>query len=153
MSRYSFAHGKISNRRALQDACYDDIRLLFGLPAQMACNVLRQVGATYKTLWTKAKQNAQARKAGWTKKRFKGLDQPPKYVSPTLTYNYLRDYGFKQEQQVSILTLQGRIVVPYRGYERHVALIGQGERPSEPPSSCMTSCTSSSTCWSPLSWR
>ncbi|WP_201387001.1 RNA-guided endonuclease TnpB family protein [Ktedonobacter sp. SOSP1-85] len=126
VSHYSFAHGKTSNRRALQHACYDEIRLLFGLPAQMACNVPRQVGATYKTLWTKARHNAQARKAGWTRKRFKGLDQPPKYVSPTLTYNYLRDYGFKQEQQVSILTLQGRIVVPYRGYERHVALIGQG---------------------------
>ncbi|WP_201364112.1 RNA-guided endonuclease InsQ/TnpB family protein [Dictyobacter formicarum] len=126
VSRYSFAHGKTSNRRALQQACYHDLRLLFGLPAQMACNVPRQVGATYQTLWTKAKQNAQARKAGWTRKRYKGLDQPPKYVSPTLTYNYRRDYSFKKEQQVSILTLQGRVVLPYRGYERHVALIGQG---------------------------
>ncbi|WP_201379798.1 RNA-guided endonuclease TnpB family protein [Ktedonobacter sp. SOSP1-52] len=126
VSHYSFGHGKKSNRRALQDACYDDIRLLFGLPAQMACNVPRQVGATYKSLWTKARHNAQARKAGWTKKRFKGLDKPPKYVSPTLTYNYQRDYSFKKNQQVSILTLEGRIVVSYRGYEKHVAFIQQG---------------------------
>lgn len=126
VSRYSFAHGKISNQRALQQACYHEIRVLFGLPAQMACNVPRQVGATYHTLWTKTKHNAQARKAGWTKKRYKGLDQPPKYVSPTLTYNYQRDYSFKQEQQVSLLTLSGRVVLSYRGYERHVALIGQG---------------------------
>jgi hypothetical protein len=68
----------------------------------MACNVPRQVGATYKTLWTKVKQNAVARKAGVTKKRYKGLDQPPKYVSPTLTYNYHRDYSLKEGQQVSI---------------------------------------------------
>ncbi|EFH80069.1 RNA-guided endonuclease InsQ/TnpB family protein [Ktedonobacter racemifer] len=126
VSRYSFAHGKTSNQRVLQHACYDEIRLLFGLPAQMACNVPRQVGATYKTLWTKARHNAQARKAGWTRKRYKGLDQPPRYVSPTLTYNYLRDYSFKKVQQVSILTLEGRVVLPHRGYERHVALIGQG---------------------------
>ena len=126
VSRYSFAHGKTSNRRALQQACYDEIRLLFGLPAQMACNVPRQVGASYQTLWTKAKHNVQARKAGWTKKRYKGLDQPPKYISPTVTYNYQRDYSFKKGQQVSILTLQGRVVLAYRGYDKHVALIGQG---------------------------
>ena len=32
--------------------------LVYGLPAQMACNVPRQVGATYKVLWAKVKQNA-----------------------------------------------------------------------------------------------
>jgi len=82
VSRYAYAHGKISSGRALQRDCYDEIRVLYHLPAQMACNVPRQVGATYKTLWTKAKQNAAARKAGKTKKRYKGLDQAPKYVSP-----------------------------------------------------------------------
>ena len=92
----------------------------------MACNVPRQVGATYKTLWTKVKQNAADRKAGKTKKRYKGLDQPPKYVSPTLTYNYHRDYSLKPEQQVSILTLAGRVIVPYTGYSKHVALMEHG---------------------------
>src|SRR5436189_2533872 len=92
----------------------------------MAGNVPRQVGATYKTLWTKVKQNTAARKAGLTKKRYKGLDQPPKYVSPTLTYNYHRDYGLKPDQQVSILTLEGRVVVCYTGYTQHVALIQHG---------------------------
>ncbi len=41
VSRYSFAHGKISSGERLQRDCYDDIRLKFGLPAQMACNVPR----------------------------------------------------------------------------------------------------------------
>jgi putative transposase len=72
------------------------------------------------------KQNAAARKAGLTKKRYKGLDKPPKYVSPTLTYNYQRDSSFKTEQRVSVLALDGRVVVSYTGYSKHVALIGQG---------------------------
>ena len=123
VSRYSFAHGKISNQRRLQEDCYDDIRLQFGLPAQMACNVPRQVGATYRGLWTKVRQNAEARKKGYTKKRYKGLDQPPKYVSPTLTYNYHRDYSLKEQHQVSILTLSGRVIVPYTSYDKHLALM------------------------------
>ena len=126
VSRYSFAHGKMSNKVGLQDGTYLDIRTRFGLPAQLACSVPRQVGATYKTLWTKVKANAAARKAGQTKKRYKGLDQPPKYVSPTLTYQLGHDYSFKTEHRVSLLTLEGRVIVPYTGYARHVALIQYG---------------------------
>jgi len=48
---------------------------------------------------------------GYTKQRYKGLDQAPKYVSSTLTYNYHRYYSLKEQHQVSILTLQGRIIV------------------------------------------
>ncbi|HUY76331.1 MAG TPA: transposase [Ktedonobacterales bacterium] len=127
VSRYAFAHGKTSHQIGLQEATYTDIRSRFGLPAQMACNVPRQVGATYKTLWTKVKANATARAAGATKQRYKGLDQAPTYRSPTLTYNMQRDYGFKTDQQVSLLTLDGRVILPYSGYTRHVALIHQGQ--------------------------
>jgi len=126
VSRYAFEHGKMSNRVALQDGTYDEVRARFHLPSQMACSVPRQVGATYKTLWTKVKQNAAHRKAGRTKKRYKGLDKPPKYVSPTLTYQHRKDYSFKREQRVSILTLSGRVIVPYTGYDAHVALIQKG---------------------------
>src|SRR5215467_15715364 len=58
VSAYSFAHRKTSSGKRLQKATYADLRSQFGLPSQMACNVPRQVGATYKSLWTKAKQNA-----------------------------------------------------------------------------------------------
>ncbi len=68
----------MSNRVALQDGTYDEVRARFQLPSQMACSVPRQVGATYKALWTKVKQNAEERLAGLTKKRYKGLDKPPK---------------------------------------------------------------------------
>jgi putative transposase len=126
VSRYAFEHGKKSNAVALQDGTYDEVRARFQLPAQMACSVPRQVGATYKTLWTKVRLNAAVRKAGLTKKRYQGLDQPPKYVSPTLTYQHRKDYSFKTAQRVSILTLQGRVVLPYTGYDAHVALIQHG---------------------------
>ena len=126
VSRYAFEHGKMSNQRTLQREMYAEIRAKYHLPAQMACNVPRQVGATYKTLWTKVKQNAAHRQAGRTKKRYKGLDKPPKYVSPTLTYNYHHDYSLKADAQVSILTLEGRVIVPYTGYSPHVALLAEG---------------------------
>jgi IS605 OrfB family transposase len=92
----------------------------------MACSVFRQVGATYKALWTKWRKNQEARAVGYTKRRFKGLDDAPKYVSPTLTYVYGHDYTFRTGQEVSILTLAGRIHAPYQGYDKHVALLHHG---------------------------
>ncbi|HMA37995.1 MAG TPA: transposase [Chloroflexia bacterium] len=127
-SRYSFDHGKISNPRKLHKAMYGALRGTFGLPSQLACSVCRQVGATYKSLWTRCKQNAAQRQAGLTKKRYKGLDQAPRYVAPTLTYTEGRDYGFKTGQTVSLGTLCGRIVVPYTGYDKHTALLHHGAR-------------------------
>jgi len=126
VSRYAFEHGNTSNQQQLQRETYVDIRARYGLPAQMACNVPRQVGATYKALWTKTRKNAEARKAGYTRKRYKGLDEAPKYISPTLTYNLKRDYSFKPDQHVSILTLEGRVIFAYTGYDKHVALLQHG---------------------------
>ncbi|EFH88999.1 transposase, IS605 OrfB family [Ktedonobacter racemifer DSM 44963] len=126
VSHYAFTQGKISNAKKLHNGMYAEIRTHFGLPSQMACTVSRQVSATYKGLWTKVKHNATQRKAGLTKKRYKGLDKAPKYVSPTLTYQYGYDYSFKKNQRVSVLTLNGRMVVPYTGYDTHVALIQKG---------------------------
>src|SRR5260370_38814812 len=92
VSKYAFEHGKTRNRVALHKANYADIRARFHLPSQMACSVFIQVGATYKGLWTKVKKNAEARSSGRTKKRYRGLDQAPKFVSPTLTYQHGKDY-------------------------------------------------------------
>ena len=125
-SQHAFAHGKTSNSRRLHHELYEETRARYNLPSQMACSVFRQVGATYKGLWTKWYKNVEARKAGWTKKRFKGLDQPPHYVSPTVTYVYGRDYPFKAAGRVSVLTLAGRLVLPYQGYARHLAWMEHG---------------------------
>src|SRR5207237_10407942 len=72
------------------------------------------------------KKKAAMRKAGLTKKRYKGLDEAPRYVSPTLEYQLGHDYGFKRDRRVSILTLTGRAIVPYTGYSQHTALIQHG---------------------------
>jgi IS605 OrfB family transposase len=122
VSQYAYQHGKMSNAMALQKGTYAEIRTRFHLPAQMACSANRQVGATYKGLWTKVQKNAQARCDGRTTKRYRGLDQAPKFSNPTLTYQYKRDYSFKTNQSVSVRTLSGRIVVPYTGYDEHVML-------------------------------
>src|SRR5262249_11226053 len=101
-SQYAFAHGKTSKSQRLHHALYDEIRATYGLPSQMACSVFRQVAATYKGLWTKWFKNVEARKACWTKKRFKGLDKAPHYVSPTVTYVCGRDFTLKSANQVSV---------------------------------------------------
>ena len=125
-SQHAFAHGKTSNSQRLHQELYEEVRATYSLPSQMACSVFRQVGATYKGLWTKWYKNVEARKAGWTRKRFKGLDKPPHYVSPTGTYVYGRDFTFKTAGQVSVLTLAGRIVLPYQGWNRHLTWLQQG---------------------------
>jgi IS605 OrfB family transposase len=130
-SRTAFEAGKTSNKRRIQKLCYAELRETYGLPAQLSVSVCRQVGASYQALWTKAKNNAAHRKRGWTKRRYRGLDQPPKFTSRTLTYNYGRDWGFKAGQHVSIQTLQGRLVVPYLGWSEHLARLSLAGRPLE----------------------
>ncbi|WP_228057024.1 transposase [Tychonema sp. LEGE 07203] len=127
-SQVAFDAGKTSNGAKLQKAVYNELRVRFGLGAQMACNVPRQVSGTYKTLWTKVKQSNDAIASCYTKRRYKGLDKAPKYISRTCTLNYQRDYSFKTERRVSIITLQGRIVVSYDGYNKHLDLIANGAR-------------------------
>jgi putative transposase len=126
VSRYAFEHGKTSSTLTLHKGMYAELRTRYHLPSQLACSVERQVAATYKGLWTKLKKNAEHRRKKITKKRFKGLDKPPRYSSPTVQYTYERDYTFQRESQVSVGTLNGRISVPYQGYEQHRALIRQG---------------------------
>ncbi|MBV8883394.1 MAG: transposase [Chroococcidiopsidaceae cyanobacterium CP_BM_RX_35] len=127
-SQLNFENGKSSNGTKIQKLVYRDLRAMFKLPSQMACNVPRQVGATYKGLLTKLKQNQEAIKKGWTKKKFKGLDKAPKYISRTCNLNYLRDFSFKSHSQISIITLKGRIAVNYSGYYKHLELIKSGSK-------------------------
>ena len=124
-SGVAFKNNKMSSGVALQKKVYSHLRSVFGLPAQMSCNVPRQVGATYKSLWTKVKQNAEAIKSSYTNKRYKGLDQAPKFISRTCTLNYKRDYSFVKDK-VSLITLSGRIKVNYSGYNKHLDLIKSG---------------------------
>jgi putative transposase len=126
VSRYAFEHGKTSSNITLHRGMYAELRTRSHLPSQLACSVERQVAATYKGLWTKLKKNAEHRRKKITRKRFKGLDTPPKYSSPTVQYTYERDYTFQRNQQVSLGNLGGRTSIPYQGYDKHMALIRHG---------------------------
>jgi len=129
-SGVAFELGKSSNAAKIQKEAYATIRGRFGLGSQMACSVPRYVGAAYKTQWTKLKdhQKRQAFRVEQGKKArpFKGLDSAPKFVSRTLTYQYNKDYSFKKDGQVSVLTLDGRLVLSYAGYQKHLDSIAQG---------------------------
>ncbi len=126
-SQIAFDNNKLSAAMSLQKLVYNDIRSNFNLPSQMACNVPRQVAATLKGLKKKLNQNKDHLRLGITKKRFKGLDKPPKFTSRTALLNFGRDFSFVKHT-VSIITLQGRIKVPYHGYNKHLVLIKQGAK-------------------------
>src|SRR5260370_11925743 len=126
VSQYAFEDAKTSSNITLHRGRYAELRMHYHLPSQLACSVERQVAATYKGLWTKLLKNKEHRRTKITKKRFKGLDQPPKYSSPTVQYTYERDYTFQRDSRVSLGTLNGRISIPYQGYDEHMALIRQG---------------------------
>jgi IS605 OrfB family transposase len=130
-SKVAFENKKLSSSSRIQKLVYEDLRNKFNLPSQIACSVCRQVGATYKGLWTKVKQNSKQLKAGTTKKRYKGLDNAPKYISRTAILNCPRDFGFKKEQTVSVQSLDKRIVVRYTGYNPHLEYIRSGARLGE----------------------
>ena len=127
-SRVAFEHGKMSNQVRLHQLVYREIRSRFSLPAQMACSVSRQVGAVYKGLWTRVKQNAAHTKAGYTKKRYKGLDKAPVFSAGTTTFVFGRDYRWKNHQQVSITTVDGPLLFRYEGYQKHLAMIQAGSQ-------------------------
>ena len=125
-SLVAYQMGKTYNGTKIQKEVYYSLREKFRLPSQMACNVPRQVGATYKSLRTKLKLSEEAIKAGRTQKRYKGLDKPPLFVSRTCTLNYQRDYSFIKDQKVSVITLNGRIKINYQGYSKHLEMIQSG---------------------------
>lgn len=74
----------------------------------------------------KVKQSQKAREVNPKARRYKGLDNAPKFVSRTLSYQYNRDYSFKKGQQVSVATLEGRLILPYEGYQKHLEYIAKG---------------------------
>ncbi|GGR10087.1 RNA-guided endonuclease InsQ/TnpB family protein [Deinococcus ruber] len=125
-SEAAFKLEKTSSAPKIHKEVYPVLRERFGLGAQLACTVSRQVAATYKTQWTKLRQNLVAQETGRTKRRYRGLDVAPTFVSRTLEYQYQRDYSWKKGQQVSVGTLDGRIVLDYEGYQKHLKFIAEG---------------------------
>ena len=93
----------------------------------MCCSIVRNVSSKYKALWTKVRQNNQHLRSNYTHKRYNGLDQPPKFLTRTVDYQYGKDYKFiGKDKLLSIRTLDSRIKVPYEGWNKHLDLIRNG---------------------------
>jgi putative transposase len=108
----------------LQQGTYADVRARFHLSAQMACSVPRQVGATCPVDTGQIERRSPHK--GMHQETLQRARHPTTLRFAPLTYQYKKDYSFKRGQAVSILTLDGRVVVPYTGYNTHVALIQKG---------------------------
>lgn len=107
----------------LQSDLYRHIRSKYQLGAQTTQSVFRQVKATYQGLWTKIKKNMEHKRLGCTDKAYKGLEKPPFYKGTTMDLVYGKDFSFKSERKVSILTLEGRIVVPFDVWNERFPLL------------------------------
>ena len=125
-SQHAFAHGKTSNSQRLHRDLY--LRLAPGMVCRRRWRAVcsarsapptRDFGPSGTRTWKRAKPAGPG-------SAFRGLDQPPHYVSPTLTYVLGRDYTFKATGGMSVLTLAGRVVLPSQGYRRHVAWLQHG---------------------------
>ena len=130
-SRWAFDNGRTSSGAAIQKACYQEIRSTYGLASQLACSVRDSVAASCKGLWTTTRQAAErrnvavARKAagswkGRLPRPYNGLNSAPVFKALTLEYQYGRDYSFKKDGQVSVMTLKGRMTLSYEGWNEHV---------------------------------
>lgn len=116
----AFENGKTSNKIKIQELVYQDVRSL-GIGSQLACSIARDVGAKYKTQWTKLKQHNENKARGYTKKFYKGLDKAIHFTSRTATLQYKKDYSLTQDRQIaSIPTTKGRIKLEYRGWNKHI---------------------------------
>ena len=128
-SQKAFELGKTSSASIIQKATYKIIREKWnGIPSTMVCGIAKQVGSTYKTLWTRAKQHKSHKAKGWTKKKYKGLDKAPKFGALTATLYYGKDFSWSKDQTVSIATLGGRIKLKYHGWNKHLEYIKSGAR-------------------------
>lgn len=77
--------GKPKGSIALQKIVYPTLRNQIGLKSQMACNVVRQVTGTYRTLQTQVK----SKKSKW---------QQIEYSPTSMTFSFGRDYSLNGDQ-------------------------------------------------------
>lgn len=94
VSHYIYTTKDLS-QASVQKHTYDVCRSAYGLPSQMACNVVRTVIGSYKTNKTNGYE--------WTE---------CKYNVPQMTLSWNRDYSLNADK-FSVGTLHGRIKVDY----------------------------------------
>ena len=103
VSGFVHNNGKPIGSGKIQKEVYRDLRQLFDLKSQMACNICRQVSGTYKTL----QEQVKIGQADW---------QKIEYKASNVTFSFQRDYTLT-EKELSITTLSGRKRYPVIMYD------------------------------------
>jgi len=102
VSAVVYALGKPKGSVALQKEVYPTLRGVFGLKSQMACNVVRQVTGTYRTL----QQQVKIKKSEW---------QEIEFAPTNMTFSFRRDFTIDGDQ-IGLTTLEGRKIFRFLRY-------------------------------------
>ncbi|MGL4847542.1 MAG: RNA-guided endonuclease InsQ/TnpB family protein [Clostridium sp.] len=102
-SKVAYNNNLLSSMKKLQNIVYKELREIYNLKSQMACNVCSVVAGTYASMKAN-KENTLAL-----------------YKKSKLQYSYNRDYSFLSNGLISIGTVNKRIKLPYttKGLEHY----------------------------------
>ena len=120
-SQYVFNNNFELGQSKLNKALYHDLRDIFGLKSQMAQSVLRTVIARYKTVATQLSQKPYKCLGYKIKRDLTWLWKPITFSRPQFELVRNRDWSFKNDSQVSLNTLDGRIIcqISMSGFEKY----------------------------------
>jgi IS605 OrfB family transposase len=106
----------IYSKNKIQSLIYQEIRERFGLKSQMTINAIGDVAMQY----------AGEHKSNRKRKNKDGTPRAVHFKSPSMRLNYPRDYGFKENDTISINTLDGRMIIPYKIGEYQRGMLESG---------------------------
>lgn len=120
-SQYVFNNNFELGQSKLNKALYHDLRDTFDLKSQMAQSVLRTVIARYKTVATWLSQKPYKCLGYKIKRDLTWLWKPITFSRPQFDLVRNRDWSFKNDSQVSLNTLDGRIIcqISMSGFEKY----------------------------------
>ena len=120
-SQYVFNNNFELGQLKLNKALYHDLRDTFDLKSQMAQSVLRTVIARYKTVATQLSQKPYKCLGYKIKRDLTWLWKPVTFSRPQFDLVRNRDWSFKNDNQVSLNTLDGRIIcqISMSGFEKY----------------------------------
>lgn len=123
ISEYIFDHGFPLNFMKVQDAMYNEIRISFGLKAQMTISAFKTVTARYKTVKEQLfndpyKYQDEDGQWQYVTRTLEWLMKPVRFHRPQADLVRGRDYSFVTDKRtgeklLSLNTLEKRIRVPY----------------------------------------
>jgi predicted transposase len=102
----------IYSKNKIQSHIYQEIRDRFGVKSQMTINAIGDVAMQY----------AGEHKPNRKRENDDGSPRGVFFKSMSMRLNYPRDYGFKENGTISINTINGRLIVPYKigDYQREM---------------------------------